>query len=57
MGRAAYQRLFSCSQAAEAESSYLKRAYTFPMRSCREREMLAMGGGSYRMEEGLGGKR
>lgn len=33
MGRAAYHREFSASQAACAESSYLKRAYTLPMRS------------------------
>jgi hypothetical protein len=33
MGRPAYQREFRTSQAAWADSSYLKRAYTLPMRS------------------------
>lgn len=33
MGRAAYHREFSASQACCAESSYLNRAYTFPIRS------------------------
>lgn len=42
MGRAAYQRLLRASQAFCAESSYLKRAYTLPIRSIRVQRSLAI---------------